>query len=345
MNTSFKNIQALLERPYDYNFYQAVSIIEQFFLETDAPDKPIRHRLLRFNAPTRFVFPPSDVIALEKKDIHGHPVLSMDVAFMGLTGPFGPLPDVYSEMVFDTTQTGNNVLQDFLDIFHHRLIHLMYQARKKRCLTLDLRPPEQSRFSNMLYSFCGLKTKDISSNLPISRRNLLYFTNLFLMKHATLNGLQTLISTTYQVSVELKPCIGSWWPIAELNQSCIGMNRGKNQVLGQNVVLGKQVWLSDSGIEINLHVTSYEHLISFLPGEKNFFDALKSLIRFYTREQFKIFLYFSIPTPSIQCLPLHSKGVRLGWTSWLHSQTGHACYQTRIGPVHSVAFNQPEHQT
>jgi len=299
MSASFKNINALLEHPYDYDFYQAVSIIEQFFLETGALDQPIKNRLLRFNAPTRFIFPASNVIALEKKDIHGHPVLSMDVAFMGLTGPFGPLPYVYSEMVFDTTQTGNNVLQDFLDIFHHRLIHLMYQARKKRCLTLDLRPPEHSRFSNMLYSFCGLKMKDKSSNLPISRRNLLYFTNLFLMKHATLNGLQTLISTTYQVSVELKPCIGSWWPIEKLNQSCIGINRGKNQVLGQSVVLGKQVWLSDSGIEINLHLTSYDHLVSFLPSEKGFFDTLKSLIRFYTREQFKVFLYFFIPKSSI----------------------------------------------
>jgi type VI secretion system protein ImpH len=46
-------------------------------------------------------------------------------------GPSGVLPYNYTELVIDRLRNKDRALAEFLDIFHHRMISLFYQAWEK----------------------------------------------------------------------------------------------------------------------------------------------------------------------------------------------------------------------
>ena len=81
---------------------------------------------------------------------------AMRVNFMGLTGPSGVLPLVYSELVIDRLRERDRTLRDFLDIFNHRMISLFYQAWEKYRFFVPYERGERDRFSHHVLALLGL---------------------------------------------------------------------------------------------------------------------------------------------------------------------------------------------
>lgn len=107
---------------YEFSFFKAVELLERFAVgrekigDTLEPSK----ETVRFSVHPGFTFPPSDIQAL-KPGNQDEPA-KMAVAFMGLVGPSGLLPNWYNELA--VKQNKNHAYTDFLDMFHHRLISL-----------------------------------------------------------------------------------------------------------------------------------------------------------------------------------------------------------------------------
>src|SRR5690242_5058102 len=121
--------RALAEKPYDYDFYQALRRIECLF-----PDKPRLGRALRpVDEPVRFgqeasqSFAPAAISAFVAGEAGKPPRLEQ--RFFGMFGPNGPLPlhltDYARERII---QGGDPTFARFVDIFHHRFLELFYRA-------------------------------------------------------------------------------------------------------------------------------------------------------------------------------------------------------------------------
>ena len=82
----------------------------------------------------------------------------MTVNIMSLAGVLVPLPAWVSERDIERSTRGDGALADFLDLFNHRLLSLLYRAQKKYRPALDSRPPDRGRVANVLYSLIGLGT-------------------------------------------------------------------------------------------------------------------------------------------------------------------------------------------
>ena len=80
---------------------------------------------VHFHVNPRMGFPASEIQELQ---FHEDAPADMMVNFMGLTGPQGVLPYVYSELILERLRAKDRSLAAFFDIFNHRAISLFYRA-------------------------------------------------------------------------------------------------------------------------------------------------------------------------------------------------------------------------
>ena len=108
-NTSV--IQGLLSRPFDYDFKQAVRLLERAaaFYSGDGPSfsknpvaryTPPSSEVVRFHSNQSLSFPSAEISDIDDQQSQpGSNQWHMQVNFMGLTGSNGILPYHYSELV------------------------------------------------------------------------------------------------------------------------------------------------------------------------------------------------------------------------------------------------------
>ncbi|WP_083672012.1 type VI secretion system baseplate subunit TssG [Sphingomonas montana] len=92
--------------------------------DSRAADEPVR-----FHAADGMRHPDAELTALVRTAPDA-PV-DMTVAFMGLTGPSGVMPDHYSDLMVERRRARDEAFGQFLDMFNHRAISLFYRAWAK----------------------------------------------------------------------------------------------------------------------------------------------------------------------------------------------------------------------
>ncbi len=157
----------LLRQPADFDFFQAVRLLEEARPETVAlgsGSEPLREAVA-FRSSIGFEFPVADLVRAHGPDAYERTVL--EVAFMGLAGADGPLPAPYTELVQQCARADGGVAgidapprygpnddaRDFLDIFNHRLLSFFYRARKKHRLALGA--SGEAPLERMLFRLIG----------------------------------------------------------------------------------------------------------------------------------------------------------------------------------------------
>lgn len=126
-------------QPEAFAFFQAVRLLE---LEALCRGRqPVGHDFapesesVRLRCAPALAFPRSEVRGLRDSpgtDAAGRArPCELDVAFLGLIGPLGALPQHYNELVLQRLRRRDRTLRDFLDLFHHRSLSFFYRAWRK----------------------------------------------------------------------------------------------------------------------------------------------------------------------------------------------------------------------
>lgn len=133
-------IEELFARPYEFDFYQAVQILERFDGARVAVglQGPADREVVRFRSLPSLNFPPSSNFSLVREPAaqgRAAPPPVLTVAFGGLFGPDGALPTHYTQTIIRQLERGRGdektALRDWLDLFNHRLLSLWYRAWEK----------------------------------------------------------------------------------------------------------------------------------------------------------------------------------------------------------------------
>jgi type VI secretion system protein ImpH len=190
--------------------------------------------------------------------------LTMEVGFMGLTGPSGALPDHYSDRVVAGRRARDEGLARFLDIFNHRMLSHFYRAWAKYRLPVrfgetggDLSDP----FSIALAALAGIARAGNDPRLleiagPLSRR----------IRSAS--ALRRIISALFELPVEIVELAPRWIRIAPDEQTRLGSAdapEGRYAQLGVNAVAGASVF--DLAGRFRVRVGPLD-----LPTFRSFFD-------------------------------------------------------------------------
>lgn len=309
-----------------FNFCQAVRIL-CLLSSGDAALHLHGSVPVRFRSRMSFDFPGADIERISPAS-EKEPLPQMLVNFIGLAGAHGPLPTVYTEQLL---REQPSALRDFLDIFNHRLILLLYRVHEMHHPELTTGSPAQGLSANHLYTFFGLGREPESAarnRLSVPDRALLYYSGIFAHRPHSASGLQRLLCDYFQVEVAIEEFVGGWLSLAEDQWTRIGTTRGRNQVLGDGVVLGRRVWDQHARIAIRLgplHLRTFE---SFLP-DGDAYKPLRGLTRFYLGDEidfdFKLELRAEdIPWAAASVLtspPPRTRPASLGRLAWLKSRS------------------------
>jgi type VI secretion system protein ImpH len=322
----------LFEEEYRFDFYQAVRLLE--LLSPDAG--PVGEgtepadEVVRFRSATGLGFPASDVVRLGAS-ADGRGPWEMTVSFLGLAGGLSPLPRPFTELVLERTARRDTALRDFLDIFNHRLVSLMYRVRKKHRLALATVSPERTELAGHLYALMGLGTPGLRGRLGVDDRSLLEYAGLLAQHPRSMTGLEQLLTDYFGVPVRGEQFRGRWLELEEDQRTRIG-RLGENHALGESAVLGTRVWDQQGSFELRVGPLTLEQLRDFLPTGTAF-RPLCELTRFYVGTELDFTIRLLLKADEVPESRLDAAGAtRLGWTSWLKTRPRAEDGEVRLSP-------------
>ena len=312
----------LRNEPWNFQFFQAVRLLERF-----GAGKPVgrfvEHPLeeaVRFSSNPALVFPPSQIAAMDWTE---GKQARMTVNFMGLVGQLGVLPTPYTEWVNDRLRSKDPTTRDFLDIFHHRLISLFYQAWEKYRFPVAYERDRDDRFTRYLLSFIGLGTDGLRRRLSVPDEALVYYTGLLALQPRSATALRQILQDYFQVPVEIEQFVGTWRPIPESNQSRVGDDREFSEQLSLGAIAGDEVWDQQSTARVVLGPLTLKQYLEFLPIGSAY-GPLRELTEFFSRWEidFEVQLILKRDeTPGVlleyELPPTEPTEPMLGWTTWI----------------------------
>ncbi|MBS1536449.1 MAG: type VI secretion system baseplate subunit TssG [Bacteroidetes bacterium] len=318
---------------FRFDFYQAVKILETMRPNSEPLGEGTEpeQEAVRFMSRVNMGFPATNIDEIYKPK-HEDDLPIMVVNFMGLAGHFGPLPLPYTELVLDRIRHKDTSLRDFLDIFNHRLISLMYRARKKIRIGFEQQAPEKTNFAGYLFSLMGLGTKGLKNRLKVEDRAILRYAGLFAQKPHSISGLQAILMDHFKMNIRMQSFVGQWFKLDKNQLTEIGVI-GQNQILGQSAVLGNRVWDQQSKFQIHIGPLTMARFREFLPIGTKFAEIL-SLTEFYAGHEFDYEIVLTLNAEDIPATRLSGDiGItRLGWNSWLRSQEPKHNTEVKLSP-------------
>ena len=319
----------LFREPWRFEFFQAVRLLMQL-----APDRaPIGRwanpgdEVARFSASTSLAFPPSEIQALEAPVDHAGAASSpvrMTVNFMGLTGPQGVMPHVYTEHAATRARADDTAFRDFLDLFQHRVISLFYRAWEKHRSVVVQELHGEDRLRDHLLDLAGLGTSGLRNRLPLPDDLLAFYAGLYAGRTRSADGLARLVGDYFDVPASVEQFAGAWRRVDGGGQSALGAD-GDAGRLGFGV-LGDAAWDPHSGVRIRLGPLTRLQFDAFLPtGAAH--ASLCALARFYVDDQVRVEAQLVLARDAVpRCELLAQKDAAatgapaLGRATWLTSR-------------------------
>src|SRR5947208_7230053 len=193
-------LDALLQRPYEFDFFRAVRM-----LESQRPDLPrVGFSFSPSEDPVRFWQKPSLRFApatLDSVQPAGPAsVPRMAVNFFGLFGPNAPLPPHITEYVLERELHHHDpTITAFFNLFHHRLISLFYRAWAASQKAVDMDRPTERRFATYIGSLFGIGMEALQDRDGVPNPDKLFFPGRQACQTRNAEGLEAILREYFHI--------------------------------------------------------------------------------------------------------------------------------------------------
>lgn len=325
-------IELLRTSPDSFEFDQAIRILEMLsphkipLGEGSVPEKEVAS----LKARTYLEIPNREIHGLAMGSTTDHtPIFWLN--FLSALGREGALPMVDTERLLEKLRRKDFAFQDFLDIFHHRLLSIRNRIRKKYFPGIQQISPDKTSIGFILKSFVGISLPSFQDRLTLPDRSLLHYSGLLWQKPKSAKGLEVILKHFFKLNVTISPFKGAWRQLEADQVTRIGKS-GAYNILGKTASLGTQVWDTSRYLEIELSPKTRDQFESFIKGNKGF-DELRDLVYMYFG--YEIGFRLRIKTPALLQTPtrLGTSQARLGYSTWI--------YQKPVSPLDSQLVMYP----
>src|SRR5579863_5852772 len=319
---ALSSLRAMLEdEPFRVHFFQAVRMLQK--MEQDL--KPVGYFItpqgetIRFAARTSLTFPPSEIYDLHRKE-NGQ--MSMTVEFMGLCSAISVMPAPYTEFLLARAREKDHAMEEFLNIFNHRMISFFYRGWEKYRFFVEYERTREDRLSTRLLDLIGLGTEGLRNRGGIPDHAYLNYAALLSRHVRSAASLQQILEDYFGVNVQIQQFAGAWRKLSPENQTCFSGFGGASERLGVGVVAGDEVWDHHGRIRISLGPMRFEQYLKFLPG-KDAYHELVAWLKFYSNGSYETEVQLVLAREDAPSCELGSRGEtrpQLGLVSWLKTK-------------------------
>ncbi|MET1254941.1 type VI secretion system baseplate subunit TssG [Aliikangiella maris] len=316
------SLQALLNNPHEFDFFQAVYILERE-KELSMPiithenmtkigfDGPLNKESLTFKVDPSLGFNGLSVCKIHREIKDDKPQKwQVVVAFLGLIGTNGVLPQHYTELVLQRLKARDLALVDFLNLFNHRLISLFYRAWEKYRVPIQYgragRVGQRDTFTQCIDSLTGNLAEESVFN---------YYAGFFAKHVRNATSLESMLSDFLAAPVAIEQFCGEWLTIDPQEQTSLKAN-SEFACLGVGTILGQQYWSVQNKIEIKIGPLTYQQYKNLLPGE-TLSNVLIRLIKQYINDGIKVSIQLWMNQQDMKFTQFGSKNACLGQLTWM----------------------------
>ncbi|MEQ9408262.1 MAG: type VI secretion system baseplate subunit TssG [Fuerstiella sp.] len=342
-------IQELLEHPEQFDFFQAVRLIELYVTqERNHPrssavgsDRGPHTEPICFRALPSLSFPSGQIAALhasEKAEAGAEDAcplpVDMTVSFMGLTGPNGALPQHYTTLLIERSHQRHkdNTLREFFDLFNHRIISLFFRAWEKYRFpfayerNVEEGAADDDLFTRCLFSLVGLQLPGLRDRFSFDDQTMVSYGGLLAQQTRSAAGLEQILCDYFSIHASVVQFVGQWLYLPDDCQSSLPSPRnrsGQNLTLGDSAVVGGRVWDVQCRVRVQLGPLRISDFNGLMPdGDR--LAAVAEMIRFYIgmERDFDIQLVLrkqDVPDCRLEEKPDYKP--RLGWNTWLKTKS------------------------
>ncbi len=280
-------------------------------------------------------FASSPVVSVVSHE-RGHAVR---LAFMGLTGPLGVLPQPYSELVHKADRLRNRAVSAFLDMFNHRLASLFVRAGEKYRLGLLLQraateppahgsqtPSQSSRdpASNAMLALAGFGTSHLRRRMAVEDDVVLFYAGLFAARLRPPGALRAMLSDYLGMDVRIESFSGRWVPVRPSEQTCL-TRAGESPrfaTLGVDAVAGARTWDVQGNFRVVVGPVDTRGMRALMPDQPCL-RKLVDLVRAYAGLDLGFDVQVVLRRDCVPDLTLGGEDSpdppRLGWNTWAKS--------------------------
>lgn len=289
------------------------------------PGRPEDERI-RFVTNPSLGFPASEVDSVEWSGREGEERATVTVNFMGLHGQSSPLPLTYAqELLWELNEPEGRRQRDFLDVFNHRMVSLLFRARQKYRYAQRFDGTGGDEFTARVLALAGLDEEAVRGVSGARLQQILRSLGVLANRHRSASGLEDMLRACFPgIGVSVVSCIPRRLAIpADQRLYLKGPRRTAPRRgdaltgLGRDTCVGTSRVDSSSAFRVALGPMDFAEFRRFLPGERDF-DSLAKLTRLYVQDPLDFDVELRLrPTqrPALSLAP--GEGLRLGQTTWV----------------------------
>jgi type VI secretion system protein ImpH len=350
--TDDRSVEKFLANPQAYEFFQAIRILARRLGHGESATGgrfDIGAEPARVAAYTSQSFPASDIQSVTPAKAQGPPdaapksggahpssrdpaattcassledggVPEIHITMLGLTGVAGVLPQYYTQLLLEQRALGEHSLDDFLNIFNHRLAYLYYYAWEKYRFPAALERTGADPLREILLALAGVPPAPLPVPGGLPQEFFARFTALLALQPRSGEALRTILADYFEVPVDIHQYAGAWYRLEGGSLTQMSDRDSISDRLGYGVVAGEDYWSLDSMARIRIGPLSRGVFEKFLPGGE-WHSPLREICRFFARDEiaFEIQLVLNrLVVPKCQLEP--GSGLQLGWTTWMKSK-------------------------
>ncbi|MEC9431553.1 MAG: type VI secretion system baseplate subunit TssG [Pseudomonadota bacterium] len=303
---------AALERsPGSHHIFQALRLIEAAH-----PDRP---RLGRSRRPAEdpvrlgqepdLAFPPAAISGFAPGEEGGPARLTQ--RFFGLFGPNGALPLHLTEHARDRVRNHRDpTFAAFADLFHHRMLSLLYRAWASGQPAPSFDRPDDDPFGDKVAALAGLAGPGFVDRDAMPDLAKRHFAGLLAAAPRSEAGLRAILSRFFRAEVEIESFAGDWLHLEPHDRGRLGV-----AALGRDASLGARVWSRQAKFRVRIGPLGLADYTRLLPGGESL-KRLAAVIRNAVGDGLDWEANLVLRAAEVPDCRLGG-GVRLGLTAWV----------------------------